>query len=58
MPQVIVAIESQPFSFAVYSFYPTLGLMFLSGQSFDVSGPAASQIAFSAKCEFSWSGTP
>jgi hypothetical protein len=57
-PEFITAVERGQDYITVFSFYPALGMMFESGQTYDLTGPSASQSAFFAKCEYSWSGKP
>jgi len=43
---------------SMYSFYPKLGVMFMSVQFLEVDGQLARQSAMFARCDFSWSGKP
>ena len=58
---VITALDAHPGRngiVALYSLYPKLGVLFLSQHYTYADGRNASQQAFFAKCEFSWSGKP
>jgi hypothetical protein len=60
-PDVVTATEYRLLYFkgsTMYSFYPKLGVMFMSVQYLEVDGQLARQSAMFAKCEFSWSGKP
>lgn len=60
-PLVITALDAHPGRDGVamlYSFYPKLGIVFVAQHYLDTVGPYASQGAFFAKCEYSWSGEP
>jgi len=60
-PESITAMEYGTDYFrgaSVYSFFPKLGMMFLSQQLLDADGLVARQLALVAKCEFAWSRQP
>ena len=54
MSEQISAIEAEPWSIMTYSFFPTLGTVFIDDQFFDVAQKNTMQIATFAHCEFSW----
>jgi hypothetical protein len=60
-PLVITAMDAHPGpngSVDLYSFYPKLGIVYMARHYLDIMGAEATQSAFSAKCEFTWSGKP
>jgi hypothetical protein len=51
----ISAVQVDPWSIMTFSFFPKLGIAFISQQAIDLASKNTHQAALFAHCEFSWS---
>jgi hypothetical protein len=54
IPDQISAIDAEPWSIMTYSFFPTLGTVFIGEQKKQPGANSTTQLATFAHCEFSW----
>jgi hypothetical protein len=54
MPDLISAIDAEPWSIVTYSFFPKLGTAFIGQQSMSPGSKDTTEIATFAHCELSW----
>jgi len=51
----ISAVQTAPWSIMTFSFFPNLGIAFISQQAINLASKNTHQVASFAHCEFSWS---
>jgi hypothetical protein len=50
----ISAVQAEPWSIMTFSFFPKLGIAFISQQAISLASKNTHQVASFARCEFSW----
>ena len=54
-PEQVSAVQVDPWSIMTFSFFPKLGIAFISQQAIDLASKNTHQAALFAHCDFSWS---